>query len=74
MTMTTDDYGTHRCYNDAGQLHREDGPAIVYMDGRQFWYQNGKLHREDGPAVVDTMWRTKEWWKHGKFIRKENKK
>jgi hypothetical protein len=36
--------------NEQGQLHREDGPAIVYKDGK-YYYINGLLHREDGPAV-----------------------
>ena len=35
-----------------GQLHREDGPAIIYADGDQRWYLNDQLHREDGPAVI----------------------
>jgi hypothetical protein len=38
--------------NDKGELHREDGPAIIWTDGSQFWYINGQLHREDGPAVI----------------------
>jgi len=32
-------------------LHREDGPAVEYSDGRKYWYQHGKLHRLDGPAA-----------------------
>jgi hypothetical protein len=24
-----------------GRLHREDGPAIEYMDGEKHWYLNG---------------------------------
>ena len=36
----------------AGQLHRENGPAVVYLPSNsKKWYKNGKLHREDGPAV-----------------------
>jgi len=35
-----------------GLLHRDDGPALVYPDGKQYWYRNGRLHRDDGPAVV----------------------
>ena len=34
-----------------GKLHREDGPAVEYVDGYKSWYLNGKFHREDGPAV-----------------------
>lgn len=33
-----------------GKLHREDGPAVIWNDGTENWYQNGRLHREDGPA------------------------
>jgi hypothetical protein len=38
---------------DNGQLHREDGPAVIYKDGSRRWYQNDQLHRTDGPAVED---------------------
>jgi hypothetical protein len=31
--------------------HREDGPAIEWVDGHKEWYLNGNLHREDGPAI-----------------------
>ena len=31
-----------------GKLHRfDDQPAIIYINGRQDWYQNDKLHRND---------------------------
>lgn len=32
-------------------LHREDGPAVVFAGGNQYWYKDGELHREDGPAA-----------------------
>ena len=48
--LKTDLAGNKFWYNDNGQLHREDGPAIEYADGYKTWYLNGKLHREDGPA------------------------
>jgi len=36
-----------------GDLHREDGPAVVSVYGDyKGWYLNGKRHREDGPAVT----------------------
>ena len=47
----TDEDGTIRWYNEDGELHREDGPAIEYADGDKEWYINGKLHRENGPAI-----------------------
>ena len=45
--------GTKEWRNEAGALHRGNGPAVVFLDaeGEGFrWYQNGLLHREDGPA------------------------
>jgi hypothetical protein len=37
--------------NEQGQLHREDGPAVVYTNGNKYYYKNGLIHREDGPAI-----------------------
>ena len=33
-----------------GNLHREEGPVIEYLNGSKWWYVNGKPHRIDGPA------------------------
>lgn len=44
--------GTKEWHLD-GQLHREDGPAIEYVNGAKRWYIKDKLHRTDGPAVED---------------------
>ncbi len=38
-------------YNKFGKLHREDGPAVEYLNGTNMWFIDGKLHREDGPAI-----------------------
>ena len=54
-----------------GKLHREDGPAIEYIDGAKSWYLNGNLHREDGPAIE---WNdgSKRWYLNNKrFSEKE---
>ena len=45
--------GTKEWRNEAGELHRENGPAIEYEDGSKEYYQKGLLHREDGPARVE---------------------
>ena len=37
--------------NEAGELHREDGPAVERADGYKAWYVNGQRHRLDGPAI-----------------------
>lgn len=43
-------------FDDNGEYHREDGPAIEYIDGQlkgfSIWYFHGKLHNLDGPAVI----------------------
>ena len=50
MKRIVDEDGTTRYYNDEGQLHKEDGPAIEFLNGAKYWYINGQYHREDGPA------------------------
>jgi hypothetical protein len=32
-------------------LHRENGPAVIKMNGTKKWFRNNLLHREDGPAI-----------------------
>jgi hypothetical protein len=61
------EYETKRWFNDAGQLHREDGPAIEYSDGSTEYYINGKEHRLDGPAV-EFVSGTKFWYINGEEI------
>ena len=49
--QTIDFAGRLRWYLN-GQLHRENGPAVVNPDGTQAWYLYGEKHRIDGPAVI----------------------
>ena len=55
-----------------GKLHRENGPAVIFVDSdgrrcKEYW-QHGKYHREDGPAIVYGR-RYKEWLIEGKYHR-----
>ena len=34
------------------QLHREDGPAIVYSDGYKAWYINGEQFTEENYRLL----------------------
>ena len=43
VQLKIDEEGNRRWTNFRGQLHREDGPAIIYADGVAFWYRNGEL-------------------------------
>jgi hypothetical protein len=51
-------------------LHREDGPAIEWVDGYKAWYTNGQPHREDGPAIEHGNG-AKNWYNHGKRHRED---
>jgi hypothetical protein len=49
--------------NGVGDLHNEDGPAVVTTWG-EIWCQFGRKHRRGAPAVVN--WNgTCEWWIDG---------
>ena len=51
-----------------GRLHRIDGPAVIFADGYQEWWQNGCIHRLDGPAV-STPHGDQQWWINGQLHR-----
>ena len=53
LRRKVDDIGVIRYYNEHDRLHRVYGPAVIWPDGTEFWYQNGEYHRFDGPAVID---------------------
>jgi len=50
--------------NELGQLHRTDGPALVWEDGSHMWLLHGKLHRDNGPAVTHANGR-QSWYCKG---------
>ena len=50
-----------------GQLHRTNGPSIMWDDGYQAWHNYGKLHRTDGPAVTYSSGQV-EYWINGKQL------
>ena len=56
--LIIDKYGVKRWYLNS-ELHREDGPAVEWNNGRKEWHINGQLHREDGPAVE---WNNNKYW------------
>jgi len=63
-----DSEGNKWWYNKLGQVHRDDGPAIVCPNGYQSWWQNGKRHRLDGPAIIWTDG-TEFWYINNKEIK-----
>jgi hypothetical protein len=66
------EYVTKHYYSDREMKisHREDGPAVEYVDGGKEWYLNGKRHREDGPAIEYADGR-KAWYINGERHRED---
>ena len=52
LIKKTDELGTIRYFNENKKLHRDDGPAVIFKLGEEYWYKNGLLHRVDGPAIT----------------------
>jgi hypothetical protein len=69
-TLTIDQLGNNFWKNKEGKLHRLDGPAVEWIDGTRFWYQNGLRHRLDGPAITNKG-RYKMWYVHGRHHRED---
>jgi len=60
-----DQNGT-KCWFLNDHLHRENGPAVEWINGDKSWFLHGQRHRLDGPAVE---WAChKYWYYHGKYI------
>ena len=66
--MEIDARGNKYWRNSKGQLHREDGPAIDYVNRSKEWYINGKLHRAEGPAIEYADGAT-TWYINGRLHR-----
>jgi phage pi2 protein 07 len=57
-------------YRLDGELHCEEGPAVIYFDGKKEWWKHGKLHRENGPAIFYPNGKGEVWYFEGKLHRK----
>ena len=70
LTVAVDSWGTTYYCNHLGKLHRIHGPAVISIEGYQYWYQNGLRHRTDGPAL---NWADGdcEWWLNGEYLTEE---
>ena len=64
LEMDQDAMGNKYYYLN-NRLHREDGPAIEYINGNKFWFINGNYHRENGPAIEYADSELKSWWVNG---------
>jgi|ERR1700691_3117541 len=53
-----------------GKRHREDGPAVICLNGNGEYYLNGLIHREDGPVIIYPGG-SENWYLNGKNITKK---
>lgn len=72
--MVVDQFGRKKWFDDAGEFHREDGPAVIFPDGGFIYAIHGKYHRLDGPAMVHSAMdkggpMTKRWYVDGELHR-----
>ena len=67
--VTVDEHGNIFWYLN-GKRHREDGPAVEWINGSKWWYLNGKPHREDGPAA-EFADGSKEWYRNDRRHRED---
>lgn len=44
--------GSQCWYDDFGDHHRDDGPAVITPENGELYYHHGILHRLDGPAMM----------------------
>ena len=63
--------GTIEYRDEFGNLHREDGPAVIKPDGKEYWYKHGFSHRIGGPAVIERESGVELWYKDGKPHRED---
>jgi hypothetical protein len=65
--------------NEAGELHRLDGPAKMMINGTKEWWVHGQIHREGGPGnlgqihpAIEYANGCKEWWSHDQRHREDS--
>lgn len=39
-------------YKKHGELHRKNGPAIIWQEKCYNWFEHGQKHRKDAPATI----------------------
>lgn len=52
-----------RWLNNNGEVHRDNGPAIVLSNGDTYYYKNGEIHRDYAPAVITRDYAC--YWQNG---------
>lgn len=58
-----------RAWYQHGKQHRLNGPAIIYGNGDEVWYQNGEIHRDGNKPAITKRDGVRKWYLHGKPCR-----
>jgi hypothetical protein len=62
--------GTEYWTDIAGQFHREDGPAVIFPDGRgEIWYYHGLRERKVGLGPALTFGSDQYWYRRNRLER-----
>ena len=54
-------------YDQAGNIHRVGGPALITRDNYIYYLRHGQFHREDGPAI-NTPSGIERWYLYNKQV------
>jgi hypothetical protein len=68
MNHIVDQNGNEYWKNENNQFHCEDGPAKLYVTGRNEYWLHDKLHRINGPAIIRADG-TQLWFNNGRRYR-----
>jgi hypothetical protein len=68
--MEIDELGS-KIWKKNGLIHRDDGPAVITVNGTEQWYQKNKLHREGGEPAVTYPDGNQGWYQHGELHRED---
>lgn len=67
--LRIDSVGNKYWSNLEGELHRENGPAVIWATNKKmYWYINNDSHRIDGPACV-LISGHRTWWLNNVCVR-----
>jgi hypothetical protein len=63
---------SRKTYYDANfKIHRDNGPAILWKNGRRSYYKHGYLHREDGPAIENSNGKSRYYLENKRLMKSE---
>ena len=53
--VEVDQYGTRRYYNNKGEMHREDSPAVEWVSYKEWWLKGVQYTEQGYHAQLKTL-------------------